>query len=85
MLTKLQFNVLFYVGVGGTVVMLVGPSLGLELNPNPQVVAGIGAMLTFALTQKNAIVKPELKKDDVPQGENSDNSAGIEDQANEPR
>lgn len=82
MLTKLQFNILFYVGVGGVVVILFGPSLGLAINPSPVVVTGIGGMLTFVLTQKKAIIKSE--KDKNPPEEQSHDSSGIEDQSNAP-
>jgi hypothetical protein len=62
-----QFDVLFVVGVGGALVMLFGPSLGLEIPDNPLAVGGVGAILTYVLTQRNKIMsndKPDSKKED---------------------
>lgn len=53
-----HFNVLFFVGVLGAVVMLVGPEIGLDIGKNPTAVTGIGAILTYVLTQKKAITRP---------------------------
>jgi hypothetical protein len=58
MLEKWQFNVLFCVGVGGAILMLVGPELGLNISTSPLAVTGIGAILTYVLNQKKALVKP---------------------------
>lgn len=55
MLKEWQFNVLFWVGVGGAITLLIGPWIGLETSPTA--VTGIGAILTYVLTQKKAIVK----------------------------
>ncbi len=52
-----HFNVLFFVGVLGAVVMLIGPEIGLDIGKNPTAVTGIGAILTYVLTQKKAITK----------------------------
>lgn len=51
-----QFNILFFVGVGGAVFMLTPwfPTT------NPLAGGGVGLILTFVLTQKDNIVK---KKD----------------------
>lgn len=54
-----QFNVLFFVGVGGAVLLLIGPSIGLEIGENPLAVAGVGAILSYVLSQKKNIVKKE--------------------------
>jgi hypothetical protein len=62
MLKNWQFNVLFFVGVGGAVVLLLGPEFGLDINQNPTAVAGIGAILSYILTQKNALTKNEDTK-----------------------
>jgi hypothetical protein len=61
-----QFNVLFFVGVGGAIIFLFGPWIGLDIGKNPTAGAGVGAILTYILTQKKAIVKPDETKDDDP-------------------
>lgn len=57
MLKEWQFNVLFFVGVGGAVLLLIGPGLGLNISQNPTAITGVGAILTYVLTQKSALVK----------------------------
>lgn len=52
-----HFNVLFFVGVLGAVAMLLGPEIGLDIGKNPTAVTGVGAILTYVLTQKKAITK----------------------------
>jgi hypothetical protein len=75
-LKEWQFNVLFFVGVGGAILLLIGPDLGLKLGSSPTAVTGIGAILTYVLTQKKALTKsnkstpPEDKKPNP--GEESD-------------
>lgn len=67
-----QFNVLFWVAVGGAVLLLIGPELGLDLAQNPQALGGFGAILTYVLTQRiNVARKSEKKrgKDDRPDKE----------------
>jgi hypothetical protein len=59
MLKQWQFDVLFFVGVGGAVTLLFGPSFGLEVGNNPLAATGVGAILTFVLTQRKSIVKKE--------------------------
>jgi hypothetical protein len=63
MLSEWQFNVLFFVGVGGAILLLVGPELGLDISSNPMAVSGVGAILTYVLTQKKAIVAKQEDKD----------------------
>lgn len=64
MLEKWQFNVLFFVGVGGALFLLLGPSLGVNVSQSPIAVSGVGAILTYILTQKKALLtKPDDKKD----------------------
>lgn len=46
-----QFNVLFFVGVGGAVLLLIGPDLGLKFADNPATYTGVGAILTYVLAQ----------------------------------
>jgi hypothetical protein len=53
-----HFNVLFFVGVGGAILMLLGPELGLHIEKNATAVTGMGAILTYVLTKKDSIVKP---------------------------
>ena len=63
MLREWQFNVLFFVGVGGAVLLLIGPEIGLSVDSSPTAVTGVGAILTYVLTQKKALTKHEDKKD----------------------
>lgn len=72
-----QFNVLFFVGVAGAVAMLFGSELGIDITKNPTAVTGVGAILTYVLTQKKAIVKShpppeEPKKNTTTQQEEED-------------
>lgn len=54
---------LFFVGVLGAVVMLIGPEIGLDVSKNPTAVTGVGAILTYVLTQKKSIVKPPANEE----------------------
>lgn len=67
MLKEWQFNVLFFVGVGGAVVVLLGPIIDLDIGKNPTALTGVGAILTYILTQKKAWVKPDDKKGSPPE------------------
>lgn len=62
MLKEWQFNVLFFVGVGGAILLLIGPELGLNVSQNPTAVTGVGAILTYVLTQKKALTRHDPKK-----------------------
>lgn len=62
MLKNWQFNVLFFVGVGGAILLLIGPSIGLEIATNPTAITGVGAILTYVLTQKKALTKHDDTK-----------------------
>lgn len=64
MMKEWHFNVLFFVGVVGAVVMLLGPEVGLDIGKNPTAVTGVGAILGYILTQKQKVVKPPNKEDD---------------------
>ena len=64
MLKEWQFNVLFFVGVGGAVLLFFGPELGLKFDQNPVSLGGIGTILTYVLTQKKAITKHEDRPPD---------------------
>jgi len=66
-LKEWQFNVLFFVGVGGAVLLLLGPEFGLHIGQNPTAVTGVGAILTYVLTQKKILTKHDDKKDKPPQ------------------
>ena len=66
MLKEWQFNVLFFVGVGGAVLLLIGPSIGLDISTNPTAITGVGAILTYVLTQKKALTKHDESKDPHP-------------------
>lgn len=50
-----QFNVLFFVGVGGAVLLLLGPEFGLHISDNPTALTGVGAILTYVLTYKRIL------------------------------
>lgn len=63
MLTNWQFNVLFFVGVGGAVLLLIGPEIGIHISQNPTALTGIGAILTYVLTQRKTLTKNDEKKD----------------------
>jgi len=78
MLTKWQFNVLFVVGVAGAVALLVGPEFGFNFSSNPTAVAGIGAILTYVLTQKPTLTKNH-KKDDPDKGPPQTSKEGEDD------
>lgn len=61
-----QFSVLFFVGVGGALFLLVAPAVpGLQDIPkNPGAVTGIGTILAYVLTQKKNIIKDKPSEDD---------------------
>lgn len=74
MLKEWQFNVLFFVGVGGAILVLIGPDLGLKLGQNPTAVTGVGAILTYILTQRKTLTnRTEKKKDESDNTEEVDN------------
>lgn len=57
MLKEWQFNILFFVGVGGAVLLLLGPEVGLDIAQNPTALTGVGAILTYILTQKRILTQ----------------------------
>ena len=63
MLKGWQFDVLFVVGVGGALFLLIGPSFGMELSDNPLAYGGVGAILTYILTQAQKNRRNDEKKD----------------------
>jgi hypothetical protein len=66
MLKQWQFNVLFFVGVGGAVLLVIGPELGMHIGQNPTAVTGLGAILTYVLTQRKTLTKNDRKEKDPP-------------------
>lgn len=70
-----QFDVLFAVGVGGAIFLLISPLLGAEEVLNPTAMTGVGAILTFVLTQKRHIVRDDAEGD---RPEDPDESEGHE-------
>lgn len=75
---KWQFNVLFFVGVGGAVFLLFAPVVGLNVDRNPTALTGVGLILTYVLTQKKEITKngkhkEEPKRKEEDEGESRDN------------
>lgn len=62
MLKQWQFNVLFFVGVGGAILLVIGPDLGLHVAQNPTAVTGLGAILTYVLTQRKTLTKNERER-----------------------
>ena len=75
MLKEWQFNVLFFVGVGGAILLLLGPEFGLDIGTNPTAVTGVGAILTYVLTQKKALTNNE-KKDPPQHRKEEENGTG---------
>lgn len=58
-----QFNVLFVVGVGGAILLLIGPEFGLKMGQNPTAITGIGSILAYVLTQKKTFTKHDDSND----------------------
>lgn len=52
-----QFNILFFVGVGSALLLLIGPEFGLKVGQNPTAVTGVSAILTYILMQKKSLTK----------------------------
>lgn len=77
MLKEWQFNVLFFVGVGGAILLLIGPDLGLKVSQNPTAVTGVGAILTYILTQRKALTKSDDKKDDKKDESRKEEDSGV--------
>lgn len=63
MMKEWHFNVLFFVGVLGAVLMLIGPEIGLDIGKNATAITGVGAILTFVLTQKQKVIKSPPNED----------------------
>jgi hypothetical protein len=76
MLKEWQFNVLFFVGVGGAIMLLIGPEFGLKIGQNPTAVTGVGAILTYILTQRKSLTKHDKTK---PPEDSNDETGGSDD------
>lgn len=67
MLSRWQFNILFIVGVGGAVVMLIAALKGVKISEEPLAYGGVGAILAYVLSYKRPPKPPddgeEAKKD----------------------
>lgn len=63
-----HFNTLFLVAVGSVVLMLLGPAVGLRLDPSGPVLGSIGTILAYILTQKHHIVKQDDEDGDKNDG-----------------
>jgi hypothetical protein len=61
-LKEWQFNILFFVGVGGAVFLLIGPEFGLNISENPTALAGVGSILTYILTQRSTLTRHSQRK-----------------------
>lgn len=76
MLKEWQFNILFFVGVGGAVFLLIGPEFGLHgVGDNPTALAGVGSILTYILTQRGIITKQEKHRRRQRRNEDEDHEA----------
>jgi hypothetical protein len=73
-----QFNVLFFVGVGGAVLLLLGPVIGLNISQNPTALAGVGSILTYILTQRKSLTKRD--RDRRNQSDNDEEGGEEDDQ-----
>lgn len=50
-------------GVGGAILLLIGPEFGLKMGQNPTAITGIGSILAYVLTQKNSFTGKNDKDD----------------------
>jgi hypothetical protein len=74
-----QFDVLFFVAVGGAIFLLFAPEVGVDTASNPTAVTGIGAILTYVLTQRRRWTEDkkktkEDKKEEVLSGSSKSNT-----------
>lgn len=58
-----QFDILFFVAVGGAVFVLVAPAFGIDTG-NPSAATGVGAILAFILTTKPSKKDRRSEKED---------------------
>lgn len=73
-----QFTVLFFVGVGGAVLLLIGPEIGLNISKNPTAVAGVGSILAYVLAQRKAITHQKTDQPKHKQGDDDGPEPGTE-------
>lgn len=69
MLKDWQFNILFFVGVGGAILLLVGPEFGVDIGQNPIAFSGVGAILTYVLTYRKILTRTDSKNDESGKGD----------------
>lgn len=69
-----QFNVLFWTAVGGSVLLLIGPDIGLQSIQSPQAVGGLGAIVAYVLTQRDRVVKNNHKEQEKKKEEEDESS-----------
>jgi hypothetical protein len=67
-----QFNVLFFVGVGGAILLLIGPELGFTFSDNPTALTGVGAILTYVLASQRGKSGDKPSKPSADDNKNSD-------------
>lgn len=75
MLKEWQFNVLFFVGVGGAVLLMFGPTIGLKIDQNPASMTGVGSILGYILTQKRSWVRDDPSKSKHPTKKEGDDDS----------
>lgn len=71
-----QFNVLFFTGVGGAILLLLGPEFGLKVAENPTAFTGVGAILTYILTQR---IRLSARKDEKKKGDDDRRHKEVDD------
>lgn len=77
MMKEWHFNVLFCVGVGGAVFLLLAPTFGVEIATNPTALAGVGTILTYVLTQKKTLTRSDDQEKD---NANDNHPKGVDDE-----
>lgn len=83
MLKEWQFNVLFFVGIGGAILLLIGPELGLTKMTNPTAVTGIGAILAYVLSQKKTLTKNQHTEEETQESSTEESKRDEDDSSNE--
>lgn len=73
-----QFNILFFVAVGGAIFILIAPELGFESTTNPTAVTGIGAILTYVLTQKKLWTHKDEPPETSPEASSDSSESEVE-------
>lgn len=72
MLKEWQFNILFFVGIAGTIVLIFGPEFGLKIEGDPTALTGLGAILTYVLTQRRSITRRDHDRRHPPEDEHEE-------------